>query len=676
MSYYSVDKLRAWRKQSNLTVAFRINDEKMRWFCIALLFIFQYKLVECQLLVNTTLGLAQGQLSSYGRPVTEFLGIPYAEPPIGPNRFEPPAPSLPWNFTKYFYQYGSSCYQASPTTQQRIKDKKTTDEVLVYSDMSEDCLFLNIYTPWRAGDIDNLLPVMIFVHGGNFQRGTGKVYKGAKLAGDNNVVVVTFNYRLGVLGFLCGKENGINGNYGLLDQVEAFRWVKNNIEAFGGDPAKITIFGEEAGGSSVHMHALYPKSEGLFSNVIIQSAAYDDSLWSRQQANDAFELFLKSAGVSADENLSVNLQNISVQNLINSSQVVSDWHPCISSSFINEFPSEIMAVGNFSSSKKNVNIMCGSNSGAGQENNVNVNEDDWLMVLTESVVQEAFPQQYGLITNDDITRMSSNYFKYYAAYQDDNNSTMKKFQIKNIVENVVGDQTYFTWAQEISGGMESEVSSIFQYRFSLVDSSGIVSSSGAPISEELVYLFGYNVSPEYDTMSKDIMKYWTNFAKSGNPNWPDNTSATWPEYKASEQQQCRSRLTLDSLPYLSTHYISHDEVTSRSWEFWGDYYKTLGFACNDTLPANTSTTDPSEPTGPCVCEASVAEIFGIALSNEAAAILMFVFISISGVFILSLLVACCCLCKFKRALKKEMKKHKRPSIDRSYDNPTCSAYKL
>lgn len=201
--------------------------------------------------VRTGAGLLQG---SVGPDHRLFQGVPYAAPPIGPLRWQPPAPMPAWPGVRDATRRGPWCIQP---------DTAEVDPI------SEDCLTLNVWTP--TGSAAEPLPVMVWIHGGSFMRGAGDIYDAQRLAVRGRIVVVTINYRLGALGFLADPALGEVGNYGLADQQAALRWVRDNIGEFGGDPAKVTIAGESAGAMSVCDHLVAPDSAGLFRAAIIQS---------------------------------------------------------------------------------------------------------------------------------------------------------------------------------------------------------------------------------------------------------------------------------------------------------------------------------------------------------------------------------------------------------------------
>ncbi|MCV7084579.1 carboxylesterase/lipase family protein [Mycolicibacter hiberniae] len=201
--------------------------------------------------VRTGSGLLRG---SVGPDHRLFQGVPYAAPPVGPLRWQPPAPMPAWPGVREAVRRGPWCIQP---------DAGDADPT------SEDCLTLNVWTP--TGSAAEPLPVMVWIHGGSFMRGAGDIYHAQRLAVRGRIVVVTVNYRLGALGFLADPALGDPGNYGLADQQAALRWVRDNIDAFGGDPDKVTIAGESAGGMSVCDHLAAPESAGLFRAAIIQS---------------------------------------------------------------------------------------------------------------------------------------------------------------------------------------------------------------------------------------------------------------------------------------------------------------------------------------------------------------------------------------------------------------------
>merc|ERR1712060_331039 len=229
--------------------------------------------------VTTTAGKVQGEIID---GVYTFKGIPYAANTGGANRWTAPKDPEPWSDVRDTTTFIDWCPQPTPSLGGSDGAVITTEMLSnaagvpsQYDDkyqMSEDCLGLNVYAPV----LDEKLPVMVWIHGGALYTGAGSIYDGAALVNAGPVIVVTINYRLGFLGYIAHPE--LSGtNFGLLDQVKALEWVSENIENFGGDPSKVTIFGESAGGASVLALMVSPLSEGLFKRAIAQSAAIMES---------------------------------------------------------------------------------------------------------------------------------------------------------------------------------------------------------------------------------------------------------------------------------------------------------------------------------------------------------------------------------------------------------------
>jgi para-nitrobenzyl esterase len=231
--------------------------------------------------VVTTAGPVTGAITG---DVASFLGIPYAEAPVGALRWAPPQPRAPWTTPLDATKFGNWCPASSST--------------------DEDCLSLNVWAPAHAlqGRRRRGLPVMVWLHGGAFFLGSGAQFDPTKLVTTGNLIVVTLNYRLGALGFLAHpalsaeSPYGGSGNYGIMDQQLALRWVQDNIAAFGGNPKRVTIFGESAGGTSVFAQLVSPTAKGLFHRAISQSGTSEQRLPTLSQAEATGEAFARAVG--------------------------------------------------------------------------------------------------------------------------------------------------------------------------------------------------------------------------------------------------------------------------------------------------------------------------------------------------------------------------------------------
>jgi carboxylesterase type B len=215
------------------------------------------------LITATADGLVQGK---HAEGIDQFLGVPYAAPPVGPLRWQAPQPVHPWTGVRSATAYGNRCPQLASGNGPR--------------EDTENCLFLNVFTPagYHPGAGRGGLPVLFMIHGGGLSNGAGDQHDGSLIVNTDHIVVVSINYRLGVFGFLDVPGLGTsrltaNGNFGLLDQEAALRWVRRNIAAFGGDPGRVTIAGESAGGWSICALMTSPLARGLFSRGIMESGS-------------------------------------------------------------------------------------------------------------------------------------------------------------------------------------------------------------------------------------------------------------------------------------------------------------------------------------------------------------------------------------------------------------------
>jgi para-nitrobenzyl esterase len=246
-------------------------------------------------LAPTTSGTVQG---AWHHGIARFAGIPYAAPPVGDLRFRPPAPAAPWEGERDATTFGPVSPQ-NPSLMDALFGGEAEQ-------WDEDCLYLNVWTGAPTAS-ETARPVMVWIHGGGFEMGSGSspLYHGDSFAHEG-VVLVTLNYRLGSVGFLelgsLDESEAGSGNVGLLDQVAALEWVRDNIAAFGGDPDNVTIFGESAGAMSVGLLLSMPRARGLFHKAIAQSGAASAAKTPDQAAADTQE-FLAATGLSTVEEL-------------------------------------------------------------------------------------------------------------------------------------------------------------------------------------------------------------------------------------------------------------------------------------------------------------------------------------------------------------------------------------
>ncbi|MGD0079974.1 MAG: carboxylesterase/lipase family protein [Methanoregula sp.] len=458
--------------------------------------------------VRTESGLVSGTFSD---GVRAYLGIPYAAPPTGDLRWRPPVPPPQWQGTRQATAFGAACPQLVPAD--------TSAESLP-GNMSEDCLYLNVWTPARSGD--EKLPVMVFIHGGSFLQGAGSMplYNGTSLA-KKGVVLVNLNYRLGPLGFLAhpalANESPVHssGNYGLEDQAAALRWVKNNIAGFGGDPDRITIFGESAGGASILVHLAGNETRGLYRQAIVESGP----LWTNgselniistkaeaEQYGDAWAQGLGYAGPDAI----ARMRGVDAWTLVNatpwSASAFRQVHtlrfkPVIDGWLIPEDPEKIFLEGR----QNPVPLIIGTNSDEGSTLATNVG-------LNVTGYEQYIRKHFGEYAPEVLQ-------KYPAA---------TPAEVQQQMERIMTDVDFSAAAAFVAGSQAKLNRNTYLYRFSYVLLPE--SQLGAFHGEEIFFVFrpaAIVPDPAGARVSDTMQDAWTRFARSGDP---AGGNLTWPQY--------------------------------------------------------------------------------------------------------------------------------------------------
>jgi para-nitrobenzyl esterase len=449
----------------------------------------------------------QGTVASDHR---EFLGVPYAAPPTENLRFKPPQPSTAYSGgTIDATQFHDACPQAGPGSVQPS---------------SEDCLYLNIYTPLK----EKKLPVMVWIHGGGFVNGAGSIYDGATLAKKGNVIVVTINYRLAAFGFLAtsalaAENNGASGNYGIMDQQQALQWVKTNISNFGGNPDNVTIFGGSAGAASVATHLASPTSADLFQRAIMQSIPYDFVTASKEQNYAAGEAIIAALGCTnadlADEitcmrGLSVGALNGALA-VYTAQGMVSLPKVNIDGTTMETTIDWAIASGDFN----HVPVLMGANK----------NEGRFLWYIAGVTLDAG--SYAGLVTAQygDLAQL------VLTTYPVADYSTPDEAYAALLGDSAIACQSRSLTRQLTTAGVP-----VYAYHF--VDPNPpspmpfIPAVVGPTHGSEVIYVFQDSVplvepaqlTTAQKKLSDKMISYWTNFARSGDPNggWtPD-----WAEY--------------------------------------------------------------------------------------------------------------------------------------------------
>jgi para-nitrobenzyl esterase len=462
------------------------------------------------LVVRTDHGLVRG-LRQHG--AREFLGIPYAAPPTGANAWRPPQPFPPWQGIRPATKPGHDCAQVG-----------SVETGVPATSTFEDCLFLNVYTPPR--EQGRLLPVMLWIHGGAFVGGAGRIYDGAVLAARHHVIVVTINYRLSAFGFLAlpsldaESPDHASGDYGLMDQQAAMRWVRNNAFAFGGNPGDATIFGESAGGASVCANMASPTALGLFSRAIAESGCIFAAP-TKQASEQQGTALAKSLGCTSAATAAACLRTKPVAAILKAETASgASWGPVPGGDTLPVAPVSAFLSGHY----LHVPLLQGTNHDEGR-----------FFVGFEFDVLGHHPltaAQYPKVLAADFGATVGK--KVLAHYP------LSAFASPDLAFAKVLTDSEFSCPALLVDFLTARSGS-YAYEFS--DPSppndfGIKFSFplGAAHSTELQYVFGKvpllditpSFKPDQAALSAQMMRYWTHFAAAGNPN--GGTAPHWPRF--------------------------------------------------------------------------------------------------------------------------------------------------
>ncbi|XP_021263790.1 carboxylesterase 5A-like isoform X2 [Numida meleagris] len=465
------------------------------------------------------------------RLVNVFLGIPFAKAPVGSLRFSPPEPADPWNDVRDATSYPPLCPQDLAMLKNAEKNYK---EKHIQFRTSEDCLYLNVYSP---ADKKDKLPVMVWIHGGNFVFGGASRYDGSALSAYENVVVVIIQYRLGLLGFFNTGDEHARGNWAFLDQVAALQWTQENIEYFGGDPGSVTLFGVSAGSCCVFAHVLSTLSKGLFHKAVLESGVLIPSKKDLLLSADLKKIAsIFKCETSSSLSLLNCLRNQEAMDIVFNSTEIPFLPLVLDGVFLHKSPEDILAGKEFNM----VPFMIG----------VTNNEFGWNMRSTSTIPalrdvgdkkSIASALEYLLPMMNLPAELLPVIMDEYLGNTDDPAELRDQFlellgDVIIVIPSIKalsyyresGAPTYFfeyqhrptsywdTKPEYVKADHGDEVGFVF---------GGPYLAGDIRLRDEAI--------EEEKNLSRTLMKYWANFARNGNPN--GEGLAEWPSYNLNEE---------------------------------------------------------------------------------------------------------------------------------------------
>ncbi|KAK6171284.1 hypothetical protein SNE40_019507 [Patella caerulea] len=551
-------------------------------------------------ITTTTAGIIKGKTKTVSidddnKTVVEYLGIPFAEPPVGKLRFQHSILKSS-NATDIFeaFEYGPSCHQINPIVMTQEKNA------------SEDCLSLNIFSPMKVGT--ERYPVMFFIYGGGFVNGESPIYGGSRLAAYGEVVVVTINYRLGAFGFLSTGDEHAPGNLGIIDQRTALKWMNANIDSFGGNSSMITIFGNSAGSASVMYHMLF-ENETLFQRAIAESGSIN-AAWAQStpehQFNNAkklatfFNCSISNERSKASEEILGCLQALKTGDILSlgSNLLAYSWVPIFDNSKLDtiQWPQKPNHTGELKDVYQGRDLLLGTN---GYEGHYLIETTlRKIAAMMKNSPISGFRSLFRRFLKDlvsqaylapDANSMEPLLDAMMHLYTNAENPNDLAFNLKQVSDSLT-DMWFLIAAYKdaASHAYMNDQTKTYQYEFNRFFPNvtrfypyamGEEWLKGATHAIEVPYVFGFPstftalipftpeiIATEW-SFSKQIMDYWTNFAKTGNPNKPRTVPQEWKPY------------TNDKQEYLYFPNSGNPEIKkyihARRITFWQDYVPQL-----------------------------------------------------------------------------------------------------
>ncbi|KAL2093079.1 hypothetical protein ACEWY4_010391 [Coilia grayii] len=483
---------------------------------------------------NGTLRGASMTVKGSDRLVQQYLGIPFARPPLGPLRLSAPQPAESWEGERDATQQPPMCPQ--PLTIVSHIAKVMANQFSLPG-MSEDCLYLNVYTPATPSTTDKL-PVMVWIHGGALYLGGATQFDGSVLAAYQNVVMVIIQYRLGILGYFSTGDKHAQGNWGLLDQLAALQWVQENIENFGGDPNSVTIAGQSAGGISASMLLLSPLAKGLFHRAIFQSGASTLESYSTRDPMVHAQMVANAMGCECNstELLVQCMREKSVEDLVHVSQKLPIFRGAtIDGEFLTALPEEVLQGKDFNKVPVIVGV---TNHEFGWLLPFGVVADGWEKGMDRvAVMKELAIHLPPSMSTEAKELVVDEYFKDAHTPQD----------MRDQFTEIVGDYWMVVPAVKEARYYLDVGAPVYMYEFSHRPEAYEYTRPSfvkADHADELMFIFGAcfwnghirvtgKITEEENQLCKTLMAYWANFMRTGAPNGAGLVH--WPLYDTSNK---------------------------------------------------------------------------------------------------------------------------------------------
>ncbi|XP_059362600.1 carboxylesterase 5A-like [Carassius carassius] len=487
--------------------------------------------------------------------VEQYLGIPFAQPPVGPLRLAAPVPVQGWEGIRNATQHPNICLQ-NPDILPIVAKSMALD--FTPTGVSEDCLYLNVYTPSQRSESDKL-PVMVWIHGGALVNGGACTFDGSSLAAYENIVVVIIQYRLGILGYFSTGDKNSQGNWGFLDQIAALKWVQQNIEGFGGDPQSVTIAGQSAGGISASFLTLSPMTKGLFQRAIFQSgvatmmgySVKDPLMHAKAVAN------VTECDFSSNEVLTKCIKELTEEQIIHATRKKHIFPGAtVDGEFLKAQPEELLKRKDF----HKVPILVGTTN----------HEFGWMIFqalfskdLLKGMDKKTVKQLMEIFTKNGTQGVNEiiaeKYLKHAQTPED----------IRDAFTEMIGDIFLVIPSITVASYHRDAGVPVYMYEFQHPPSifkdlrpSFVKADHG----DELGFVFGAcfwdghikvgTPTEEENQLCRTVMGYWANFIRTGSPNGP--SLVHWPVYDKTNkymnldlQQNAGQDLKMDKLLFFT-----------------------------------------------------------------------------------------------------------------------------